>query len=47
MDFIIATMTLGVIAKILETKLEKTFEKEWIDVKEIPVQEKLGFEAYS
>ncbi|MBN2421370.1 hypothetical protein JXB27_03775 [Candidatus Woesearchaeota archaeon] len=48
MEIIMMTITLGIIAKFVERKLEKSaFENEWVDVNEIPVQEKLEFPAYS
>jgi hypothetical protein len=47
MESIITAMMLGIIAKFFEKKLEKTFEKEYIEIDELPVQERTGFEAYS
>ena len=48
MEIIAMTITLGILAKFFERKLEKSvFEKEWVEVNELPVPEKLSFQAYS
>jgi hypothetical protein len=45
---IIGTIALGMVAKYIEFKLDKSikFEKEWVSLDELPVPEKINFQTY-